>query len=246
MTINDFLHLVRSRRSYRRFKSSPVPPDDCIQKMLEAARWAMSGANAQSWEFIIIKDRDMIRKINEACLEDKKDGYNFEMTRVAKYKQQVFAFGPPESTGWEAVPVLIAIVGDRRTTQATVLEAFFLLSEGGPDAHYAKNMANATQNIHLAATAMGLATRWVSITQSSEETLKRLLDVPDQLDIHTIVPVGYPAYKPPPPYRRKLEEIVHYEKYDRSRYRSVADVVNFLADLRKRSRKVYAETYKGS
>jgi nitroreductase len=48
MNIEQFLELAKKRRSIRRFKPDPVP-DEIIQKILEAARWAMSGANGQPW-----------------------------------------------------------------------------------------------------------------------------------------------------------------------------------------------------
>lgn len=41
----------------RSYKTTPVPTD-FIQKILEAARWAPSGANSQPWEFIVITNRD--------------------------------------------------------------------------------------------------------------------------------------------------------------------------------------------
>ncbi|MFC1869070.1 nitroreductase family protein, partial [Thermodesulfobacteriota bacterium] len=41
MQIDDFLRLVRNRRSIRNFKTDPVP-DELINKILETARWAMS------------------------------------------------------------------------------------------------------------------------------------------------------------------------------------------------------------
>jgi hypothetical protein len=69
--------------------------------------------------------------------------------------------------------------------------------------------------------------------------LKILLNVPDELDIHTIVPIGYPAYKHAPPYRRKLKEIVHYDKYDLSKYRNCECILNFIRDLRRRTTPAY-------
>jgi hypothetical protein len=65
------------------------------------------------------------------------------------------------------------------------------------------------------------------------------LDVPEELTIPTIVPIGYPAYEPPPPYRRDLKEIIHFEKYDRSKYRSGDDIYNFLLTLRQKTRPSY-------
>ena len=56
MEIDEFLELVTKRRSTRRFSPDPVP-DEFIEKMIEAARWAQSGANGQPWEFIVVKDK---------------------------------------------------------------------------------------------------------------------------------------------------------------------------------------------
>jgi len=61
------------------------------------------------------------------------------------------------------------------------------------------------------------------------------------LDIHTVVPIGYPAYEPEPPYRRELSEIVHFEKYDRSKYRSGDDIVKFLYELRGHTKPAYRQ-----
>ena len=63
--IDEFLDLVRERRSIRKFKPDPVP-DEYIQKILEAAHWAISGANAQPWEFIVIKDPLTKKRLGEA------------------------------------------------------------------------------------------------------------------------------------------------------------------------------------
>ena len=45
MEIDELLELVRKRRSIRQFKPDPIP-DEHVEKIIETARWAMSGANA--------------------------------------------------------------------------------------------------------------------------------------------------------------------------------------------------------
>ncbi|MDP6180176.1 MAG: nitroreductase family protein, partial [Desulfatiglandales bacterium] len=62
MEIEEFLTLVRKRRNIRKFKPDPIP-EESIEKIIDAARWAQSGANAQSWEFIIVKNKGIIDKI---------------------------------------------------------------------------------------------------------------------------------------------------------------------------------------
>jgi len=57
---------IKSRRSIRKYKADSVP-EELIEKILEAGRWAPSGSNIQPWEFIVIKDQkilDMIRKVS--------------------------------------------------------------------------------------------------------------------------------------------------------------------------------------
>ena len=54
-TYDMLLDLVKTRHSVRKFKPDPIP-DDTIDKILEVARWAMSGANSQPWEFIVVTD----------------------------------------------------------------------------------------------------------------------------------------------------------------------------------------------
>jgi len=57
---------IKGRRSVRKYKSDPVP-EELIEEILEAGRWAPSGGNVQPWEFIAINDPkilDMIRKVS--------------------------------------------------------------------------------------------------------------------------------------------------------------------------------------
>jgi nitroreductase len=60
----EFSTLVKTRRSVRLFNDREVS-DEQILKLLEAARWAPSGGNCQPWYFYVIKNRDLISKINQ-------------------------------------------------------------------------------------------------------------------------------------------------------------------------------------
>jgi len=245
MQYNEFLELVRKRRSIRRFKPDPIP-DDYIEKMIEVARWAMSGGNGQPWEFIAVKDQDTKKRIVELIIEQDKYVWDIEKTREKELRHPAFrvSHGKPIEAFQDA-PVFIVVCGDPRAVQATVLAAHFLLIEGGPFAHFMKNIANATTLLHLAAASLGLGSMWVSIQNTIEPRLKDLLDLPVELAIHTIVPVGYPAFIPAPPYRRPVKEILHYEKYDRSKYRSGDDIVSFMALVRKRTAANYPDELEG-
>ena len=235
MVIDALLKLMRKRRSVRRFKPDPVP-EGYIEKILEAARWAMSGSNSQPWEFIVVKDKATREKIVELFEASRNGNYVIESSRVKELRHPAYLENPKGSPGFKDAPVLIVVCADPRVLQAQTTQMhFFGGGEGGPLGPYYKNIANATQNMHLAAAALGLGSQWVSLNNNWEPQLKRLLDIPDIISAHTIVPIGWPAYKPPAPYRRKLKEMVHYDKYDRAKYRTEEDVRDFILELRQRT-----------
>lgn len=241
MQIDEFLELVRKRRSMRRFKPDPIP-DDYIEKMIEAARWAPSGANAQPWEFIIIKNQETRNKMAELYRQIRHEYYVIEQTHVEELRHPQLRY-PPEDLplpGFKDAPVIFIICGDRRAFQATALAARFIGEECGMQGTYTKGVANATYGLILAAAALGLGAQWLTIGADWAQMLKPLLGVPPILQLHTMVPVGYPAYQPPTPYRRSIEEIVHYEKYDMSKFRSGEQIINFIRELRQFTESAYS------
>ena len=61
-TYDQVLELIRSRRSKRLFKETTVERD-VIEKVLEAARFAPSGHNEQTTEFVVIQDKKILHEI---------------------------------------------------------------------------------------------------------------------------------------------------------------------------------------
>ena len=226
MEIDSFLELVRKRRSIRSFKPDPVP-DEYVNQILEAGRWAMSGSNAQPWEYIVVRNQQTKNKLAELWVPTRLHTYYIEQIRREDLRHHALA-RPQGTPGWKDAPVLIVICGDRRTLMTSVLYMNFITTEGGPASVYIKNMANTAQNMHLAAAALGLGSQWLSIDYVFEQAVRAVLDIPDVLEIHTIMALGYANMEPPPAYRRELSEIVHREKYDRSKLRSDQDIIDFM------------------
>jgi nitroreductase len=54
--------VIENRRSIRNYKSTPVPKEK-IDKILESARIAPSASNRQPWHFIVVQDKDAIKKL---------------------------------------------------------------------------------------------------------------------------------------------------------------------------------------
>lgn len=63
----EFVKVVESRRSVRRF-TDEVVPDEVVNKCLDLAMLAPNSCNLQPWEFYWIKSDDKKEKIVEACM----------------------------------------------------------------------------------------------------------------------------------------------------------------------------------
>ncbi len=58
------MDIIKNRRSIRRFTDEPVP-EEVVNKILEAGRWAPSGLNNQPWRFALVTDASLITEISE-------------------------------------------------------------------------------------------------------------------------------------------------------------------------------------
>jgi len=209
---------------------------------LEAANYAPSGANGQPWEFIVITKKETKDKLADIYVEHgRKEGCDFESTREEPYQHNMFKKYYPNPPGWQVAPVIIAVIGDMRTYLATVAAAYYLNGDGGVAATYYMNVANATHLLCMAASALGLGASLVSIESGFELKIKRLLDVPDELTIHELVPIGYPSAQPTARYRRELKELVHNEEYEHSKYRTNQDILAFVRKLRSKTKPAYMD-----
>ena len=56
------LSLLKSRRSIRRYWPDLVP-DEMVEQLLEAGRWAPSASNRQPWDFIVVRDEAIRRQV---------------------------------------------------------------------------------------------------------------------------------------------------------------------------------------
>jgi nitroreductase len=60
----DVFEAIRTILAVRKFQDRPVP-DDLIHRVVEAARLTASSRNGQPWQFIVVQDRAMLKKLGE-------------------------------------------------------------------------------------------------------------------------------------------------------------------------------------
>ena len=230
MDYESLLELVKTRRTIRSFKADPIP-DEYVDKIIETARWAPSGANSQPWEFIVIKEQETKDKVVDILKYHGEYSRKVELTREDDLRFPTVA-NPARNPGYKNAPVFIIVCGDPRTKEAYPLLTTF--NRG--DSHFASGLASAFLYMNLAATTLGLGSQWVSATGHpfAQCLLKELLGIPQELVIYDMLALGYSTYKPKPRFVREKIDMVHYGRYDATKYRTDKDVRDFIVSLRKR------------
>jgi len=180
--MNKVLNLIKERRSIRKFQSTPVD-DEKIKAVLSAGQWAPSFLNMQPWKFIVVRDEAAKKSIAEVL--------KLPLAATEYRGTKGFDFIPQ-------VPVIIVTCVSPKKDQV----------------HYAEDGAIATQNMALAAESLGLGSCWIGVLNHSyiEDEIKKILEVPDDFRIISLLPIGVPGEHITKT-REELEDLVFHEKF---------------------------------
>ncbi|HUV82581.1 MAG TPA: nitroreductase family protein [archaeon] len=62
--MNSIIEIIKTRRCVREYTEEPISDED-IEFLIDCARYAPTGFNMQPWSFIVITNKDIMRKISE-------------------------------------------------------------------------------------------------------------------------------------------------------------------------------------
>jgi len=214
------LDIARNRWTSRQFREDVAVPREHVEMILEVARHAPSGANAQPWHFVAVSEPGLKKAI--------ADYFVAEQRRRAKMKMK---FPTPNYRGLETAPGFIVVVADFRFTRA-----FPILGDGSDlDRQYVANaerillqsVAAATMSAHLAAAALGYGVWWVTAIgqDDAQAALKPLLGVPDDLSVIDIMLFGVPLKPPYKRWKKSPAEITSWNRFD-MRHFMTAEAIN--------------------
>jgi nitroreductase len=209
------MDVVRNRMTNREFDGAYEVPREHYELIIESARHAPSGANAQPWHYIVITDPDVKRQLSKHFVDEQQRRVKVGMR-----------FPTPNYRGMATAPGLIVVVADFR-----YVRAFPVIGDGSElDRLYHANaerillqsVAASTMSAHLAAAALGYAVWWVTAI-GQEETQRRfkpLLGVPDELsliDIMCFGPPRKPSYKR---WKKPLDRILSFNRFDPAQFQT--------------------------
>jgi nitroreductase len=60
----DVWTAIRTKRMVRRFRDEPLSPEH-LERIIDAGRHAGSSKNQQAWDFVVVEERDTLRRLSE-------------------------------------------------------------------------------------------------------------------------------------------------------------------------------------
>lgn len=212
---NVFMNVINDRRSIRNYTSDKVSEED-IRIILESARQAPSGENAQPWRFIVVKDLKNKKFLSD--LSRRGSGRRFTGEYLSQQMQARFTGLEDEAKREAAFKKLTS--GD---VSAFVNESDVIIivigRKGVWDLPF--DTSAAIENILLAVTALGLGACWLvapCIDIRDETKLNDYFGIPEDYKTVSIISVGHPSRMPRPRPRMALEDLVFNEKFGEQYY----------------------------
>ncbi len=182
--MNETIKSILERRTTRDFTQEQIP-DDALELIVECARYAPSGMNAQTCHFTVIQNAEILKELNEKTkLELRNTGVSrlVAMGEIADFN---FFYN---------APTLIIISADPKKAATPVEDAAFCM-----------------QNIMIAAQSLGIDSACVnSICFVHNKTEVRYLlsdiEVPSKNHVYGCIALGYSnCGKPEAPDRTGFE-----------------------------------------
>jgi nitroreductase len=159
--------------------------EEAIQQVIEAVQWSPSWANTQCWEVIIVRDLNMKSELANTLTPTNR----------------------ARSAMTEA-PLVVVLCGRKgisgfKKGEAATAKGDWLMFDTGI----------AMQSLCLAAYGLGLGT--VVVGLFDHKKAEEILDLPVNVEVVAMTPLGYPAAQGSAPKRKEVSEFVFYEKYQK-------------------------------
>lgn len=193
---------LRSTGAVRDFTDRAVD-DAVLARVLDTARFAPSGGNAQAWRIVVIKDPERRRRLRDSYLAGSRDYLALSAAGLRPWsptndrdaEARALAAENPAAPGgfaerFDEAPVLLALFADLSRLAAVDRDAGRYTFAGGASIY------PFAWSILLAAHDEGLGGVITTIAIRDEEQVKSLLGAPDPLALAAVIALGYPVRRP--------------------------------------------------
>jgi len=188
---------VFTQRSFRRLKPDPIPMDD-IRLIVEAAVKAPNGGNSQPARFLVVTDRDLIQKFGPLY----KEAWWAER---ADQGWKTFDDLPKDGSSYRNAAQFAEDIKDA----PCIIFALGVGSGGG-----ALSVVPGTQNLMLAARALGIGSIPTTLHPTVMERFNEMFGIPKGVQFHFCIPLGYPKGNFGPTTRKPTAETTFLNRWE--------------------------------
>jgi len=208
-----FYDVLERRRSTRKFEPGRDVDRAVLDRIANCARWAPSGANVQCWDVIVIDDPEQREAVRQVFLRQAQ--------RLVDHAK---GFPAVSKNYLEHTVAIVIVLGDPRWKVCfpqPTSDEFHDEYHDNNDAIFLCSLGAAIQNIQMGVTAEGLTSAWLSGggEDITNQELSDLLGYPSWMKAYGTIPIGYPVKSQDRRYRRPLEQMRHWNRFQPTQYR---------------------------
>jgi nicotinate-nucleotide--dimethylbenzimidazole phosphoribosyltransferase len=179
-----FYRVISARRDVRNYRPEPIP-DEVLWRILEAAHQAPSVGFMQPWNFLLIRDQTLRKKVHANYVEvNRRAASAYAADTNLRYRSL-------KLQGILDSPLNLLVTCDRARGGPAVLGRMTM-----PETDLYSTCL-AIENLWLAARAEGLGVGWMSIAEP--ECLQQIFDLPASVVPVAYLTLGWPVEMPDEP-----------------------------------------------
>jgi nitroreductase len=202
---------MRTQRAIRRLKRDPVD-DELVLHLIELALKAPTGSNAQSWEFVVVRDREVKERL--AALNRRAWSLYGGLGRRL-YRNDPEMLRIMKAVQWQAdhfgeIPVLVI----------PCLRGIIPLFPRIAVSSLYGSIYPSVQNLLLAARAAGLGAALITLPLWNTWLARRAMGLPWNVTPCAVIPLGWPQGRYGQTTRRPVGEVVHLDRYGNQPFRA--------------------------
>lgn len=206
---------MRTQRAIRRLKTDPVD-DALVLRLLDLAIRAPSGSNAQNWQFVVVRDAGVKRRLGRLnrMAWTLYGGLSRRLARGDDKMLRIIDAVEWQADHFEEIPVIVvACLRGQRLPFPVPMPAMAQTS-------YYGSIYPAVQNLLLAARSAGLGAALITLPLWSHFLARRALGLPWNVSPCAVVPMGWPRGRYGPTTRRPVGELVHLDRFGNQPFRA--------------------------
>ena len=193
-----------TQRAIRRLKPDPVD-DGVVLRLIDLALRAPTASNAQSWEFIVVRDQ----KIKKALANLNRQVWRL-YSRVGRWttrhdasRRRVLSAVQWQADHFEEIPVIVVAC-----LKGTYIPFLHISA-----ASYFGSIFPAVQNLLLAARAVNLGATLTTIPLWNLIAVRRILGLPWNITPCAVIPLGWPLGRYGPTTRKPVHKVVSFDRF---------------------------------